>query len=277
MYGILFAAVALILGVGREITRKTQILSAFVFVLFLTLFAGVTALRSNQWRNNASLYISEVEHHPLSYRANYSAGRQYGILLKASPTQKASFYERAQHYFAESARLDPNHSAQALFSVLYLTHTQNMPFDVNLWNELNQRLTNGQDPTLTTTQFRTLLIWQEQNSTHLSSTQVLALFDAALSNPILPNSERAMLFSMLSSYYANTLHQYNDALLLALKAIETAPDEAVFYISMADLYIQLQNYPEARRQLSLARTRDRVGRFHQAIESLERKLTKDKS
>jgi hypothetical protein len=272
MYGILFSAGTALFGVGKSYFTGRLMPRVALSLAVLALFATVTALRSYQWRDNTSLYLTEVAHHPLSFRANYNAGRQYGILLNENHRYNAVYFDQANHYFEAATRLDTAGSAQALFALLYLKHTNGKPFDTRHWNELMRRLKSGQEPILTASQFRTLMIWQDEKSTHLTSDQILALFDAALDNPVLQGPNRAMMFSTLSGYYANVLHNYVNALLLAQKAIETAPDEAVFNLSMADLYISLHNYPEARRQLVLAKAQDLIGRYHEIIGSLELKL-----
>lgn len=272
MYGILFSAFTMLLGLGRRHFTGRLAPRVATALAIIALLTTVTALRAYQWRNDTTLYLTEVAHHPLSFRANYAAGRQYGILLRVTHPFNVFYYKQTEHYLEEADRLDTGGNARALFALLYFKHTNEKPFDTRHWHELIQRLKTGQDTSLMASQFRTLMIWQDQKSTHLTSRQVLALFDAALDNPGVIGANRAIIFSTLSGYYANALHEYNNAILLGQKAIETAPNNTVLYLNMADLYISLHKYTAARRELASAKARDRMGRYYKNIDSLEFEL-----
>ena len=269
MYGILLIVFHALTREGRnaKLTRFRRGAAALLIVLF----GATTALRAMDWGNDIVLYQREVEHHPQSSRAHYQAGIQYGLLLLQDKNNSA-FHMKADYHFKESQRLDKS-STNGLFGLIYLSHTAGRPLEPWVLGELSYRLRHYPFTGFNMTSFRNLVIWQQNRYTHLSDKEVMTLFDAALENPDLAKGAwRALIFSLMSAYYVNVVHSPGDAVALALKAVELAPKEALFNMSLAQLLVSLRQYGAAREQLGLARANDRLGVFNREIEETEKEL-----
>jgi len=240
-----------------------------VAITVVLLFGVVTSLRAAQWSSSISLNLSEAQHHPESVRANYQAGRQYTILFEQDPTNR-KLYDEAWFYLDRAARLDHT-STVGLFGLISLAQADHRMPEPALLTELQRRLRISFFGAYELLALKKLAATDGQGKPAVRNKDVLALFDAALDNPTLEPGVKGMLFSTLSAYYANQRHAYPDAVVLASKAIEAAPKEAIFNTSFADLLIGLHQYGAAREQLRIAKAKDHLGRFIPEIASLEQR------
>lgn len=268
MVGILMIAFYMLLLVGEN--AKQHRLRVGTVITILLLLGVVTFLRATQWSNNVSLNLSEVEHHPDSMRANYQAGRQYTIFFERDRNNR-SLYERAWYYLDRSTMLDTT-STPGLFGMIYLYELDHSQIEPARLTELKRRLNTSFFSSFELLSLQKLAGTVDLKSPALPHEDILALFDAAFENPTLKPSVKAMLLSTLSGYYANQRRSYSDAMMLALKAIEVAPEEPIFNVSFANLLLALHKKDDARAQLRIAKTKDRLGRFTSDILILEEQI-----
>jgi protein O-mannosyl-transferase len=241
-----------------------------VTVTFIALLCIVTSMRAIQWNSNISLNLTEVEHHPDSVRANYQAGRQYTILFEQDTTSR-HFYDKAWYYLDRAANLDRK-STVGLFGLIALARVDHHAPDPMLLADLRQRLSTSFFGAYEMLALKKLAATDGLGKPDVLHEDVLALFDAALENPYLEPGVKGMLFSSLSAYYANQRHAYPDAIALAFKAIEVAPNEAIFNASLADLLYGFRQFDGARVQIEIAKEKDHLGRFASEISALEIKI-----
>ncbi len=267
MVGILLAGLHLMFSVARsEQSSRFAIATALAFIL---LFGVSTALRASQWRNNISLYLSEIEHHPNSTRTSYQTGRQYLILFNSNGNRE--FYDKAWYHFDRAATLDKS-STLGLFGLIVLNHADQKAPEPEIVAELGRRLATVALGPFELDSLKQVSGYALKNKPMLPKADILALFDSALSNRLLTPQVQGSLFSMLSAYYANWIHAHQDAFLLANKAIEVAPREAMFNANMANLLLSAGQYQAAQAQIEIARTKDVSGKRAREIAAVEKSI-----
>lgn len=266
MVGILLPGFQLLLSIKRNGQPSQLAMGAALATILL--FGTSTALRANQWRDNISLNLSEVEHHPNSARTNYHTGRQYLILFD-NDKENRGYYDKARYHFERAAALEKS-STLGLFGLISLYYVNHQTVEPVLISELRHRLATAPFGSFETNSLKLVSGYSLQEKPILPKRDIQQLFDGALSNKNLNPNARGMLFSMLSAYYANWEHAYQDAFLLANKAIEVAPNEAMFNANMANLLVSVSQYEIAQKQLEIARSKDISGKRAKEIASVER-------
>lgn len=268
MAGILTAVFYVLSLIGRR--PKLAKVSFVASILAVTLFAVTTASRAATWGNITVLDLTEVEHHPNSARLNYEAGRMYALSFDRDKTQR-ELYVRAKYYLVRTTALNER-STNGLIGFIFLTHMDGHSQDLATMNELQRRLRTSFISAFDLVSLDKLAGAQGETQPILPNNEISALFDAVLDNPTLNPVTRGMVFSIMSSYYANQRHDYHDATLVALKAIEVAPDEATFNINFSNLLVAMHQFDAAREQLRLAKSKDRLGTFAMVIAANEKKI-----
>lgn len=268
MMGLLVAIFdrLLLIQPARAIPRA----GAGVVLAMIFLFTTVTAGRASQWRDGSTDILTSVEQHPNSARANYHAGRLYSRLLLFD-SRNPKLYENARSHFLRAAKLDPR-APDGLFGVVILDSNVGRTPDPTVISELEHRLRTAYSSSLTFSAMKLLAASDGEGRPMLPHKIITDLYNAELDNPSLNPATRAVFLSQYSGYLGNQRHAWPDAILLAAKAIETAPREPVLNIDMANLFIAIGQFQAAREQVEFARAKDHIGRFGPDIVELERTI-----
>lgn len=250
-------------------------LGVVTVAVFLILIAAITANRALQWKDESASILVTAEQHPNSARANYHAGRLYGRLLSLSKADQ-NLYQNAKIHFLRSAALDPR-STDGLFGLVILDSEAGHKPDTAIIAELRKRLRISFVSSLSFSAMKIVAAADGEGRPMLPHRDIEDLFDAALDNPLLSPETKAMFLSQFSAYLGNQRHSWKEAILLAAKAVETAPKEPVFNIDMANLFLAIGQYDAAREQIQIAQKKDHIGRFGPDISALEQTITQHDS
>jgi tetratricopeptide (TPR) repeat protein len=216
-----------------------------------------------------------VRDHPGSAVSNYEAGSAVGNVLVSNPEFVATDYERAKTYLERSASLDRN-NVNAQFSLILLNASTGHPIDEALLEDMTARLSTVTFNFKFVEALRQLVGWAGAGMP-IPESIVSRLYEAALSNETLPASSRAIMLSFLSKYRYTVVGDVQEAVSLALAAVEADPTQPGVRLSLAELAIRLGNYELAESTLEAAEREDRLGRWalqRQALsESLRQKRT----
>jgi hypothetical protein len=244
--------------------------------LFVAGFSAVTFGRSLDWSDLPTLQMASAHDHPNSARANYEAGTALANVILANPERAPEVYDEAKKFIDRAATLDDS-SATPLFSLILLDASAKRPLDQASMESLATRL--GEMPLNQTViePFRSLVDWLTKGTVVVPENFVVKLFESALSNPTADHRTRALLLSVLSSYYYNVAGDSQNAVSMALAAVAEDPSQPVHHLSLAKLAILLDNFDVASRELEAATRNDPLRRFTLEIEELAGSLQKRES
>jgi hypothetical protein len=260
MLGPLFA-LAYVPSIGAAslpISRGIVVLLVGATILAL---AATTAIRAYDWSGFGRLVLAEVEHHPDSTRASF----QYAQLLMAqieSPEHAAGAAEEARRIFQRVTDLDPD-QADGLFGLVVLDLQLGRQPSPAVLAELSERLRRIPFNPLNVNikQFSFLVQWHEAAppGRGLSPSQVLSLFDAALSNPTVTGASRIALYHALRAYHQRVVGDNLTALKYAEMAVRTDPSDWLLRDRHIRLLAMLGRFDEAERALQTAVGTDKLG------------------
>ncbi len=244
--------------------KRPQVIGAALAGLVFMAVGGLkTALRAQDWSNEAAMALTEAEHHPDSPRANFRAGQLLVSLINSSKDPE-QVYRLARHYLERTVELNSN-NADGLFGLIVLNLHAGKPVEQSWLDELKRRLEQAPyDPqNITTSQFSYLVRWHLTDGPKLPPEEILGIFDAVLHNPTLDAYARAGIHAALRLYYHKVLNDLGAALEHGRKAVEAWPQRWYYQDRLIRLLLKMGKYDEAAEQLRRAREAD-VNRLHAA-------------
>ena len=137
MFGILLPLAYYALG--EKPHASSVRVRRIAFLLLLALFAGLTALRAQQWGDTLQMRMLEVERHPRSVRAHTDLAGLYNHLPPTSKEDAIDLYNRAIFHYRQAADNAPT-SISGLLGMLAVNAKRRLPVDEALLAELEQRL-----------------------------------------------------------------------------------------------------------------------------------------
>ncbi len=161
-------------------------------------FTFVTALRAHQFGDEVRRSQIEARNHPASARAQHEAGLVLAALPEAAVVNSLTLTS-ARHHFEMAGALDPNFKMSWL-GLIHLHCQAATPVARADVNELARRLRETPFAPGDRTVLYELKEMSVAGSICLGRTDVDALFDAALGNPGVSPSVRAMLHSWHADY-----------------------------------------------------------------------------
>jgi tetratricopeptide (TPR) repeat protein len=240
--------------------------------IFLVAYSSVTLARALDWSTLQTLQLASARDHPNSPRSNHEAGTALGNLALREPQLAPQVYDDAKRYLERAAELD-GASTTSMFGMILLDATVKRPADEAGLDRLATRLRTVPLRPTVIEQFRSLIDWSTRGLVALPEPAVSRLFESALDNPTIDRATRAALLSQLSSYHFGLGNQ-QDAVSLAIAAVEEDPAHPVHHISLAKLSILLGNFELASRELEAARRADTLRRFDREVQAVALALEK---
>jgi hypothetical protein len=155
---------------------------------------------------------------------------------------------------------------------MLLNGNNHLPIDQEDVDELISRLSTAPLTFTVVGAFRSFSDWTAKKVVDLPQQTVLRIYEAALGNPTVEPRTKAQLLSLLSAYYGNVVLDTQEAVSLAMAAVEQDPGEPAFHFSLADLATKLGNFDLAARELIATNQNDRLGRFGKKARDLEASL-----
>ncbi len=198
LFGLLLAAGwGLLQSLQRKGEKKT--VGVALAMAALVYFPLVTALRSNQFENDGRRTQLEAQHHRLSPRAQYEAGRVLAELPEATQSN-LPIYSFALRHYEIAGELDPAFKMGWLGMIHLSCQARRIP--EKAWvDELAQRLQNTPFAPGDRNVLYSLKEMAIAGSICLDREQIDQLFAAAMANPNVGPSVAAMLHSWHADYY----------------------------------------------------------------------------
>lgn len=268
LYGPLVAAVCATGHALRNVPLRARVA---VPVAFAMAFGTVTLGRSVDWKDSYSLRMALVRNHPNSPRSNYEAAAALGALAIKFPALSSLYYPQIKRYLERSISLDPN-AVNGLFGLMLLNANNHLPIAQENIDELVERLSKAPLTFTVVGAFRSFSDWTTKKIVDLPRETVVRIYEAALGNPTTEPRTKGQLLSLLSGYYGNIVLDAQEAVSLAMAAVEQDPAEPAFHLSLADLATKLGNFDLAARELIAADQNDPLGRFGKKTRDLETSL-----
>lgn len=269
MYGLMLATFYYLLVAPIEPAKRK--IYRFVALGMILILAAATAVRAQQFGNELTLTLVEVGHHPASARANYEAGRAMIVSGNAASFANPAYYNQARTYLDASRQLGKD-SKEALFALIYLNKFAGRPVEQAWIEELKHRLRNTPFLPGDRNHLVNMVDGLIQGTIRLPSSEVQAIFDAALENPSLDPTAKSILFASLRDYYLAALHDTGAALRFAEQATMANPESTVLRLDFAKQLIMAGKHDEAIKQIQLATQTDSLHIYSDQILELQRKL-----
>ena len=246
-------------------------LRRFAMPIVITLFAVLTWLRADQWRDPLSLMQKEVQHHPQSTRANSDLAFQYAYLPANSQSEAAENYQNAVYYYTLAATLSESDTS-GFFGILAVNSKRGMPTDPSWADELEKRLEHL--PSRPSSVSSLMALEKCLTAGHCTYSQELVerLLRAALRNPTLNGPSRTAALFALSDFLFEIKKQPEQAAAAAYQAVASAPNDVSERLTLIVFLINMNKLDEAGNELMKARDMDAGGAYSVKIAELGKQL-----
>lgn len=254
MYGILLFIFYYLLNplIQTNLLRLRQ----FVAIALIALFAFNTHVRAKQWANPFDFAQGEVDRHPNSLRANAAIASTYSSLSSTNPKDLDRFYLIARHYYEQMTKIDP-HDPHGLIGLIMLNTSRGKKPENEWIVTLSGRLERAPHvPIIVGNKLELLSKCTWEKICQISANDLEKLFQSTLNNPNVTGGRRAAVFSAAGFFHANLKHDHATALTMMRQAVELAPQEIRYRLTLADFLLALSRHTEAKEQLNIAENLD---------------------
>lgn len=236
-------------------------------ILFLLVCIAITWSRVIDWSNTTNLHITEVTHHPLSPRANYEAGKVYGMLLEKGIGNRQQNINKAFEYFERSTELREDVTS-SLFGMIIASHDAGIKLDDKWYKMLEYRLEHQPFEQTNIAWIGSITQCIRINKCTAKSTQLESLLKASERNRKINRRTRALLFAATSDYYLVIERSLPKALEYSKKAIKEKHSQVELWLQLARLQILSNQNSEAVKTLDRAKQKDVNNIFQKEISQL---------
>ncbi|BCX82747.1 protein O-mannosyl-transferase [Methylomarinovum caldicuralii] len=265
---------------GRMASRGEPLLAVRAAVLtgFVLLAAGGTWARALSWSDQRALVLAEVTHHPLSARANFTAGR---VMIETAEnfgrdTPRARELRNLARVFYRHANELDDYYLVGRFGLLTLDALDGKPVDRELLADLKAHLRRGPVAANQVYTLTRLLEDDLRDRWNLPAEVLLEAADALLENPRLPGPwRRDVLVAALKVAFRH--HAYAQALRYARGQVALDGDDPSFRLNLAQALYLNGEQAAGWRELQKATELDRDGRLAAARAFIEAHMRPDQA
>lgn len=247
-----------------------------VAILLIALFAYDTWSRAIPWSNPFDQAKREVENHPGSARDNGEMGNNYATISVQDPAVAETYYQRARYYFEQSAIVDPDYT-NGLIGLIIVSASKGKAIDPKWIDDLEHRLRFSAAEPDTGNKLLLLVSCEIQQKCALGRKTLQRLFNAALENPTVTGSRRALVLSALSYKLVDVDKDYPAAISIMHQSVESAPQEFEYRLTLVKFLAALLRTDEARKQLFILERMDTLHTHDAQIRALEKQLASQES
>jgi len=243
-------------------TRSRQRLGVLLSVGLLSMYAGLTALRANEWHDQMRFSLSERARHPGSPRATYDVARNFVILGGYRPD--SPYLPRA---FAalDIAMGVPGATALPESTAIILAARTATPIQPAWWSGMQHKLRTHPIGPQEIGALNALVACQLQQPCALPARDMERTFDAALSHGRNPD-----VLGIYGNQALNVLHDPDLALRLWQEAARLAPNVVHNQVTLARMLIASGRPGEAAVHIDQVRRLGRLGQNEAQARELER-------
>lgn len=249
------------LGYGIAPEKYIKIRLAGISAIIL-LFALQTHLRAWIWSDNVRLYLTAVQYHPNSARANYEAGKVFGQRLERGQGDPIINYREAIRYFERVTSLREN-TTSGLFGSILASIDSGRKIQPVWIKELEYRL--GSQPLE-----QVNLLWLDRLTDCISQAEcrredieIPLLLNSAIRNQHANSTNKAMLYAILAKYTYQLEGDKKKTLVLARKAVSLTPSNLYYRLNLIKYLIWAGNLTEAKNALEITKKLD-INNLHTA-------------
>lgn len=239
--------------------EKARISLVVVIIVFFSL---LTHLRAWTWSDNTRLYLTEVQYHPNSSRANYEAGKIFGQRLEKNQGDMQLNYSEAKKYFERVTALREN-TTSGLFGIILASIDSNHEIKAVWINDLELRLASQPLEQVNLHWLDRLTDCISLKECRKEDIQIPRLAFAAIGNEHTINANKAMLFSILGKYEYQVENNKDSTLEMAHKAVSLMPANLYYRLNLARYLIWAREWGSAKNVLYAAKKLD-VNNHHKA-------------
>ena len=239
-WAVLFAVSYYLFSIRYTTPQVKGILVAVV----LAVFAGLTFIRAQAWRQPEIHALYEVANHPASARAHYAAGRSLYRAYQRGGRRSPELARLAREHLVRAATLSPQ-GTSALFALIAMDVEGGHAADETTLARLERRLRAGAPDRATPSWLAYFIRARLQGRPSLPSEVLGRLLDAASHYPARMRLIRANIAATTSLYHAKITGDRAAALASAREAVTLAPKVDVYRRHLARLAAEFQKGPPA--------------------------------
>jgi hypothetical protein len=243
-------------------TRSLQRIGMLLSACLLLMYAGLTALRANEWHDQMRFSLSERAKHPGSPRATYDVARNFVIL---SGYQPDSPYLPRAFAALDLAMGVANATPLPESTAITLAARTATPIEPAWWSGFQHKLHTHPIGPQEIVAMNALVACQLQQHCPLPSQDMVRTFDAALSRGVNPD-----ILGIYGNYALNVLHDPDLALRLWQEAARLAPNVVQNQVTLAQMLIASGRLEDAAVHIDQVRRLGRLGQNEGQARELER-------
>ncbi|MBD8873117.1 hypothetical protein [Rhodanobacter sp. DHB23] len=228
----------------------------------LLLWTGQTAITAVSWGNPLLLAETLVERAPDSPRAQYELGRLYIIYSNYSPT---SPFTRLAYAPLEHAAALPDSSILPQQALIFLNSRMHLPIKDAWWDSMIAKLKARRPGVQDESSLGALTQCIRHGECDLPASRMVEAYLAALSHP----DPSARLLAMYGDYAWNVLDDHALGERMLAGAVEAAPNEPAYHITLARMLLAQNRPSEAERQVQALEILNVGGRLNRDIANLQ--------
>lgn len=262
--GLLLAAFSYLLLESPE--RRLAMLRRSLVIGLIALYAGITALRVQQWSNPLRYAAISAAEHPNSPRATYALGRIYATMVDGSDSRYLPLANEA----LEKAAGIPNSNILPDQGLLLINSKQHKALKRAWWNSMVHKLASHPASAQDVNALDALVYCELLDECEFPETEMNRVFAIALTR----NPQNPDIVAIYSNYVLNIRHEPDKARTLMLKTIRMAPNISQYWINLIKLDIFLHRFNDAHEEILHLSTLNHFGRLDDAIDRMKRRLAK---
>ena len=228
--------------------QPVSTLAACLGVLIILTLSGLTYLRAQQWSDPVTLAITEAEHHPTSYRSVYAAGRVYFGLSMMRGDQ--IYFDKSAEHLIMAAELDKS-AKRPYFGLMKLARINEKPIPEKWRAELLYRLQHTLFSHTDWTELHLMVKCRaEFKDCNVPRDDVLAYFQASLSNDTISPQTKSQLLLDLAVFYVNEVGESVLASELLAEAVSLTPNKFELRLTYAEILMLAEKYDDLAAELN---------------------------
>lgn len=226
---------------------------------------GLTATTAYAWGDPLRLAQELATRAPDSPRAQYELGRTYIVYSHYDP---ASPYTRLAYAPLERAASFPESSILPQQALIFMNARMGLPLKNEWWTSLIAKLEARKPGVQDESSLTALAQCARDGACSLPTDRMVHAFEAALDHP----KPSARLKATYGDYAWNVLGDHALGLQMINSAVEAAPSEPAYRITLVRMLLALERYPQASKQIRFMQTLNIGGRLDHDITKLQTQL-----
>ena len=228
-------------------------------------WVGMTAMSAYAWGEPLRLSQALAERGPDSPRAQYELGRTYIIYSHYEP---GSPYTKAAYAPLERAAALPKSSILPQQALIFMNSRMELPLKDAWWNSMTAKLAALRPGVQDESSLAALVDCARHDDCDLPKDKMQAAFEAAMSHP----EPSPRLMSTYADYAWNVMGERELGAGLQTRAVNGAPQEPAYLITLTRMLVAQHKFDEARARLAQLESLNLGGHLDSQLKSLRRQV-----